>query len=109
MIDGAAVSRAIKSGVCNIFHGCAHNMLYEKSGDILKELYKSASFVVQAIAFKQTGKYFSRQKDLMRVVSSDEKIVVETFLNLKNGGTVNFSEMSETLFLWAKKHIKKEL
>ena len=52
VIDKAAVDRAIKIGACNVYHGCVHNMLYEKSEDILRGLYKSASFVVQAIAFK---------------------------------------------------------
>ena len=55
VVDESAVNRAIKIGVCNIFHGCVHNMLHEKNEDILRGLYKSASFVVQAIVFKQTG------------------------------------------------------
>ena len=105
LIDDRAVNRAIKIGVCNIFHGCVHNMLHEKSEDILRGLYKSASFVVQAIAFKQTGNYISHQKELLQVVSSDERVIVETFLNIKNGGTVDFNLMSETLFAWAKKWI----
>lgn len=46
LVDESAVNRAIKIGACNIFHGCVHNMLYEKSEDILRDLYKSASFVV---------------------------------------------------------------
>ena len=105
VIDESAVDRAIKIGVCNIFHGCTHNMLYDKSEDLLRGLYKSASFVVQAIAFKQTGNYISHQKELLQVVSSDEQIIVETFLNLRNGGTVEFGLMSETLFAWSKKWI----
>ena len=96
VIDESAVNRAIKIGVCNIFHGCVHNMLYEKSEDILQGLYKSASFVVKAIVFKQTGKYISHQKDLFQVVSSDERTILETFINLKNGGTVD---------VWSKKWI----
>ena len=52
VIDESAVNRAIKIGVCNIYHGCIHNMLHEKSEDILRGLYKSASFVVQAIVFQ---------------------------------------------------------
>ena len=107
VVDESAVNRAIKIGACNIFHGCVHNMLYEKSEDIIRGLYKSASFVVQAIVFKQTGNYISHQKDLLQVVSSDERSIVETFLNLKNGGTVDFTLMSETLFTWAKKWIVK--
>ena len=103
--DESAVNRAIKIGVCNIFHGCVHNMLHEKSEDILRGLYKSATFVVQAIVFKQTGYYISHQKDLLQVVSSDERVIVEIFLSFKNGGTVDFTLMSETLFTWAKKWI----
>ena len=107
VIDESAVNRAIKIGVCNIFHGCVHNMLYEKSEDILRGLYKTASFVVQAIAFKQTGNYISRQKELLQVVSSKEQVIIETFMNLKNGGTVDFDLMSETLFAWSKKWISE--
>ncbi len=104
-IDDSAVEKAIKSGACNIYHGCVHNMLYEKDEEILKALYKSASFVVQAICFKETGKYVTGQKDLLEVVSENEKTIVETFLNLKSGGTVDFKRMSENLFEWSKKHI----
>ena len=107
VVDENAVNRAIKIGACNIFHGCIHNMLHEKNEDILRGLYKSASFVVQAIVFKQTGKYISHQKDMLKIVSHDERVIVETFLNLKNGGAVEFNTMSEMLFIWAKKWIKK--
>lgn len=107
VVDESAVNRAIKFGACNIFHGCVHNMLHEKSEDILRGLYKSASFVIQAIVFKQTGKYISHQKDMLKIVSHDERVIVETFLNLKNGGAVEFNTMSEMLFIWAKKWIKK--
>ena len=106
VIDEAAIDRAIKIGACNIYHGCVHNMLHEKSEDILRGLYKSASFVVQAIAFKQTGKYVRYQKDLLGVVSADERRIVETFLKLKNGDSVEFGAMSEVLFAWAKKWIE---
>ena len=107
LIDENAVNRAIKIGACNIFHGCVHNMLHEKSEDILRGLYKSASFVVQAIVFKQTGNYIKYQEELLKFVSSDELVIVENFMNLKNGGTVDFSLMSETLFDWAKKWISE--
>ena len=105
VIDETAVNRAIKIGACNIYHGCVHNMLHEKSDDILRGLYKSASFVVQAIVFKQTGKYIKHQKDLLGVVSADERKIIEIFLKLKRGEAVEFCTMSEVLFVWAKKQI----
>lgn len=105
VIDDSSVNRAIKIGACNIFHGCVHNMLYEKSEDILRGLYKSASFIVQAIAFKQTGNYIRHQKELLQVVSADERVIVSNFLNLKKGGMIEFDLMSETLLIWSKKWI----
>lgn len=108
LLDSEAVNRAIKIGACNIFHGCVHNMLYEKSEDILKGLYKAASFVVQAIVFKQTGAYVIHQKDLLSVVSEDALAIVEGFLRMKNGDAIDFVSMSETLFAWAQKWIVEE-
>ena len=105
LVNESTVNRAIKIGACNIFHGCVHNMLHEKSEDILRGLYKAASFVVQAIAFKQTGNYIKQQKDLIQVVSSDEQAIVEAFMSIRNGETVKFDLMSEMLFVWSKKWI----
>ena len=107
LIDESAVKRAIRIGACNIYHGCVHNMLYEKSEEILRGLYKSASFVVQAIAFLQTGNYIRCQTDLLKSVSTGEKAIVERFLWIKNGGKIEFKEMSEQLFLWSGNWIEK--
>lgn len=106
-IDNVAVDRAIKIGACNIYHGCVHNMLHTKNEDILKGLYKAASFVVQAIVFKQTGNYIKHQNQLLQESLPEERIVLETFLKYKNGETVDFNPASEILFEWSKKWISK--
>lgn len=103
LIDDTALNRAIKTGVCNIYHGCVHNILYDKSEDILKGLYKAASFVVQAIYFKQTGHYIRQQSELLKIVLPEERIIVDTFLTIKNGGVIDFKEMSNILFTWSQK------
>lgn len=105
LIGKEAVDKAIKTGVCNIYHGCVHNMLHEESEDILRSLYKAASFVVQAIYFRENGRYIRHQRDLLGAVSSDEQVIVETFLDLKSGKAVDFQKMSETLFTWSQKRI----
>ena len=105
VVDKSAVNRAIKIGACNIYHGCVHNMLHEKSDDILRGLYKSASFVTQAIVFQQTGRYIKHQEELLTVATLNEQAVINTFLSLKKGGAVDFIPMSDTLFGWAKKWI----
>lgn len=104
-IDKAAVDRAIRIGACNIYHACVHNMLYEKSADVLQSLYKSAVFTVQAICYRETDVYTKSQKKLLDIAASEDQAVVRTFLHLKNGGAADFEKMSDELFLWAKRHI----
>ena len=107
LLDDSALSRAIKTSACNIYHTCVHNMLHEKSEEILKGLYKSASFVIQAISFKETGKYISSLSELIKTTSSTEKSIIEIFLRLKRGGVVIFEEMSDIIFNWSKMWIDK--
>ena len=107
VIDEDAVNRAIKVGACNIYHGCVHNMLHEKSEDILRGLYKSASFVVQAIVFKRTGSYIKSQKEMLAVALPEERTIIETFLHLKKSVAVDFLPMSEILLNWTMKLISE--
>ena len=106
LIDHVAIDRAIKMGAGNIYHGCIHNMLHEKSEEILKGLYKAVSFVMQTIVFKQTGNYIKHQSQLLQVASTEERMITETFMKYKNGEAVDFSEASLMLFEWSKKRIK---
>ena len=105
MIDNAAIDRAIKIGTGNIYHGCVHNMLHEKSEEILRGLYKAASFVIQAIVFKQTGNYFKQQNQLLQAALPEEQKIIKAFLKYKNDETVDFNEASQILFEWSKKWI----
>lgn len=105
LLDEAAVRTAIKIGACNIYHGCVHNLLHGRSEEMVKELYKSASFVVQAICFLQTGRYVRHLSKLRNVVEAEECAIIDTFIHLKKGGTIEFQPMSEALFSWAKKWI----
>ncbi len=108
LIDSATIDRAIKIGACNIYHGCVHNMLHEKGEDILRGLYKAASFVVQAIVFKQTGNYIKHLNQLLLMAMPEEQMIAETFLKYKNNEPVTFEEASQTLFDWSKKWIKDQ-
>ena len=107
LLNDAAVARAIKIGACNLYHGCVHNMLYEKSEEILRGLYKSASFVVQAICYLQTGNYIRRQLDLLPELSAEEREIVQTFLTLKRGEMVDFQTDSEKLLSWCQYWIEQ--
>ena len=105
LLDETAVKRAIKIGACNLYHGCVHNQLHDRSDEILRGLYKAAVFVVQAIVFLQTKAYVRGKQELLAVADAEERDIVETFLHLKRGDCVDFDAMSEYLMLWARKWI----
>lgn len=105
LLDDAAVDRAIKIGACNLYHGCVHNMLHEKSNEVLKGLFKSASFVIQAIAFRKTGRYVRTQQELFDVLDAEEQGIIEICRHLKQNGAVNLQTMSNALFAFCQKWI----
>ena len=104
MLDDEVIKRAIKIGACNIYHSCVHNMLYEKSDEILRGLYKSAAFVAQARAFKLTGRYIKKRDELLELPDGE---IVKISSDLKNGAKVDFAEMSNKLFEWSKRLINE--
>lgn len=96
------VDRAIKVGACAIYHGCTHNFLHEKNAAILKDLYKNAAFVIQAIHFRKTGEYVRAHKILVERLDSADKKILRNFLALRAGAEFDFAALSEELFLWSK-------
>ncbi len=107
LLDPPSVKRAIKLGACNIYHGCVHNMLHEKSITLLTGLYKSAFFTLQALCFVQTGRYVSHLKELLPLLSEEEQAILTTLTRLKNGEAVDFKAASEMLFAFAKAKIEQ--
>ena len=99
-IDKKAVKRAIKIDACNIYHACVHNFVHEKNYDILRSLYKSAVFVLQAIWFYETGKYIKSKVELQSTIIPPSAVLT-TAQELKNGASVKFEKMSELLLNWA--------
>ena len=100
LLDAEAACRAVKIGACNIFHSCVHNMLYEKSAEILRGLYKSACFVVQAMVYLQTGNYYKKQIDLSSAAAPKERVIVDTYLALKKGAAVDLDAHSQQILVW---------
>ena len=104
------VYRAIHTGVCNIYHMCVHNLVHEKSPELLKGLYKSALFTLQAIAFIQTGEYARKKQDLANLLQQQDKGILNTAIKLKakkDFSADEFRQYSRVLLEWASGWIDK--
>ena len=99
------IRRSVKIGVCNIYHSCVHNLIYEKDPAILKGLYKSASFVIQALWYLRSGEYSARLQELFSKVEGSEKDIISAYIQIKNSGVSDFERLSDLIFTWAKKQL----
>lgn len=107
-IDDAAVFQAIHLGACNLYHACVHNLVHEQSAELLKALYKSAVFTVQALHYRKTGAYIRKHSDLLQAVQEPEREIVRTALQLKQGDAVDFTAQSNLLLSWVKSLISQQ-
>lgn len=108
-IGRADIERAVKIGACNIYHGCVHNVLHEKSGNILRELYKSASFTLRAVLYLEKGIFVKKQEQLLPLLSSQDRAVLERNMALKQSIDISqelFAQSSDMLIRWASKRIQ---
>lgn len=100
-ITDGDILRAIKAGLCSIYHICVHNSVYGKKESTLRGLYKSASFVVQAIVYRQRGEFVRQLSDLLEKADEPEKPIIRAFMDMKSGKYAELAACSETLFKWA--------
>ena len=106
------VQRAVKIGACNIYHMCVHNMVHEKDAGILRELYKSARFTVQAVLYLQTGQYEKQRSRMMPLLLPGERLIMENEAEIRrilNAGQCpdkEFARLSNELLAWASEWIQ---
>ena len=96
------IDRAILTGACGIYHACVHNMLYEKDEEILRGLYKTATFAIRATTYQRTGKYCSSLNELLQYANALDKEIVQAYIAMKAGIAIDLASTSKTLFTWAK-------
>ena len=104
--------RAVRIGACNVYHMCAHNLVHEKSGDIVKGLYKSAAFTLQAIGFLETGSYQKRKEQLRQSLSDGDRRILEAGMELKGREQISEEELdrlSGMLLSWASGWIRRTM
>ncbi len=105
------IRRAIHTGMCNLYHACAHNLIHEKSLENLQALYKSAGFLLQAIGYLQKGEYKRKKEELKTILSPKEQKILLLAQQLKNSEGLpekEFEQYSGELLSWASNWIIRQ-
>ena len=111
-INREDIIRAVKMGVCNIYHGCVHNTVHEKRVDILSGLYKSAAFTLRGIAYLEKGIFAKKQKDLLPLLGPKEQKIVQQGAVLRKEKHVSndlFHSSAALIMQWASHWISKKV
>lgn len=104
------IRRAVRIGACSVYHMCAHNLVHEKSADILRGLYKSAAFTLQAVAFLRTGVYEKQREALRSRLRPEDRRILEAGMELKRKPAVSRRELADfsaLLLDWASAWIRR--
>ena len=110
-ITKADIQRAVHKGACDLYHGCVHNFLHEKDGEMLKAFYKGALFVVQAVVYLQKVVYGKKRTDLEQLAEGMEKEILSMAKELKGQNEISrelFEQGSRLLLCWTGRLIKEE-
>lgn len=109
LIDKADIKRAIKIGVCNLYHACCHNLIYDNSSEILAALYKSAFFILQAKYFDETNQYISSKAEMLKHVEGIDKEILEICMARDKVAKMDEADLGlyyEKMISWSSKLIQ---
>lgn len=103
-VTAEAAAKLVLQNSCLIYHACCHNYLFDEDQAILKELYKTAVFTVQAKYYHAHHIYVSKHSELSNVVIGADKDILETAVKLKMGDKLAAEQLavfSELLLQWS--------
>lgn len=91
--------RSVLVSACGIYHACCHNLLHEKSPEILCELLKGAFFTLRAKHYCETGDFIIKRSDLGALLSNDDAEILKFKADGVNED--NLRGISSKLLDWA--------
>lgn len=103
-VTDEAAAKLVLQNSCLIYHACCHNLLFDEEQAILKELYKTAVFTVQAKYYHVHHIYVSKHSELSNVVIGVDKEILETAVKLKMVDKFTAEQLiaySELLLQWS--------
>ena len=102
--EKADIAAAVHAGGCAIYHACAHNLVHEKSLEMLQALYKQAVFALQAKHAYEKGSYIAKKADLKAELLPKDRMILEYGEVVKCTHTMDVSELQrygDVLLGWA--------
>ena len=101
--DEADIQNYIKISAGNLYHEICHRYIHADAEANRKNLpftYKGVFFILQNMYYLKTGVFAMTKKELLTMLSDEDRAVMETAMLLADGKNYDFDKALETLFCW---------
>lgn len=95
----------IKVSIDGLYHAICHTYVHGDIAPVLKSLYKSAFFILQAVHFLDTGNFINSRNSLMDVLCGADRDILQTEQALKAGTYTNYDKAFYKIFSWCQNTI----
>jgi predicted nucleotidyltransferase len=107
--DKADIQNYIKVSVGNLYHEICHRYIHADADANRRKLpftYKGVFFILQNVYYLKTGVFAMTKKELLTMLLGEDRAVMETAMQLSEGGSYDFDRAWETLFCWCASVLK---
>jgi hypothetical protein len=105
-IENQDVVDGVKIGASGLYHSCCHTAVHAPLNiDALKNMYKSAFFLLQAIYYLRSGVYVRTKKELLPLLKGDEQEILNISMSWNTCSNIilaNPDMYFDLLFRWSK-------
>ena len=102
------VRNYVKMSLGNLYHEICHRYIHatkENNVAVLPFASRSVFFILQNLLYLNSGEFIATKKELLKALSGNNKLVLDTAISLSNGTEFEFDEAFDLLFTWCKETI----
>jgi len=89
----------VRNGACAIYHACVHDLLHERSPELLAGLQKAAFFALRAAWYCRTGRIVKQRRELAPLLPPAQRALLE-------GDPADLDGLGGRLLEWAGRTIR---
>jgi predicted nucleotidyltransferase len=93
----------VKMSLGNLYHEICHRFIHaskEQNAAKLPYSYKAVFFILQNLHYLKSGSFAATKKELLNVLTGQDRLVLETAIFLSTGADFDFDETFALLFSW---------
>jgi len=108
-LEDRDVREGVRAGAANLYHAAVHAYVHSPEAErvpVLRELYKTAFFVLQAQRFLETGDYIPRRGELYAALTEDRREILGASMKRGSFTHADSDALFAQLIEWCRETLK---